>query len=444
MTPVLPPLLALALAAGPVTSPDRPSPNPVLERRLDNGLRVLLCPDPRASGVAVQVWYGVGSRHEPPGKTGLAHLVEHLMFTGSAHAPYPQFDVLMERHGGQNNASTDEDTTHYYEVGPSPLLPLFLWLEADRLATLPEALTEAKLATQRGVVENERRESENAPYAALELLVPELVWPRGHPYSHPVIGSHADLAAATLDDVRAFFRLHYRPGNALLSICGRFEPEEANRLVDRYFAWMPAGDAAPEVKPAPPPLVAGRTRAEDAVSLPLALVAWRSPAAYAAGDAELDLAARILVQGRAGGRLHAELVERRRLAESVEAAQNAGELGGHFAVTAVALPGHGAEELAGAAEAVVRRLAAEGPTADELEAARATLLTELAQGMESVGGRAAALAQVARGMGSATRWPAYLDLYRKATPASVKEALSKLVAASPLALSIVPKPGVSK
>jgi predicted Zn-dependent peptidase len=444
MTAVLLPLLALALASGPVSSPDRPSPSPVLERRLGNGLRVLLCPDPRASGVAVQVWYGVGSRHEPPGKTGLAHLVEHLMFTGSVHAPYPQFDLLIERHGGQNNASTDEDSTHYYEVGPGALLPLFLWLEADRLATLPEALTEEKLTAQRGVVENERRESENAPYGALELLLPELVWPRGHPYFHPVIGSHQDLAAATLEDVRSFFRRHYRPSNALLTICGHFDADEANRLVDRYFAWMPAGEAPPEARPAAPPLGPGRTRVEDAVTLPLALVAWRSPAAYGPGDAELDLAARILVQGRTAGRLHAELVERRRLAESVEAAQNAGELGGHFAVSAVALPGHSSEELADAALAVVRRLGAEGPTADELEAARATLLTELAQGMEGVGGRAAALSQVARGMGSATRWPAYVDLYRRATPASVKEAVAKLVSGASFTLSIVPRSGVSR
>src|SRR5215831_13029668 len=206
---------------------------------LPNGLTVILHVDRSSPLVAVNLWYHVGSKDEAPGRTGFAHLFEHLMFMGSRHAPYPAFDAIMESWGGHNNGTTSNDRTNYYEIGPRNLLETFLWLEADRLATLPDVITEEELGRQRKVVQNERRQSyENRPYGRAELLIPETMYPPAHPYAWPTIGSHEDLEAASVDDVREFFARFYLPSNATLAIAGDFDPAEARALAERYFGWQ--------------------------------------------------------------------------------------------------------------------------------------------------------------------------------------------------------------
>src|SRR5450755_5066221 len=215
---------------------------------LANGLTVILHPDRSSPLVAVDLWYHVGSKDESPGRTGFAHLFEHLMFMGSRNAPYPAFDSVMEAWGGHNNGTTSNDRTNYYEIGPRNLLETFLWLEADRLATLPDVITEEELEKQRKVVLNERRQSyENRPYGRAELAISEAMYPPDHPYHWPTIGSHADLEAATVDDVRAFFDRFYRPSNASLVVAGDFEPAAGRALVEKYFGWIAARPAPPRV-----------------------------------------------------------------------------------------------------------------------------------------------------------------------------------------------------
>src|SRR5882672_4090267 len=220
---------------------------------LPNGLAVILHVDRSSPLVAVNLWYHVGSKDEVPGRTGFAHLFEHLMFMGSKNAPYPSFDAIMEGWGGHNNGSTSNDRTNYYEIGPRNLLETFLWLEADRLATLPEVITLEELEKQRKVVLNERRQSyENRPYGRTELRIPEVMYPDEHPYHWPTIGSQADVEAASVDDVRRFFERFYRPANASLTIAGDFEPAEARRLVEKYFGWQANREAPrPPTPPAP-------------------------------------------------------------------------------------------------------------------------------------------------------------------------------------------------
>jgi len=222
----MPTLLALLLAALP------PIGLQAQKKQLPNGMTVIVSKDASVPGVAVDLWYHVGSKDEEPGRTGFAHLFEHLMFMGARYVPYPQFDTIMEASGGTNNASTSNDLTTYHEVGPSNLLETFLWMEADRMATLGQEMTQEKLETQRKVVLNERRASYEArPYGKAELLLWDKMFPEGHPYHWPVIGSPQDLEAATLDDVKKFFARWYVPSNVSLSIVGDVDEKDALELV---------------------------------------------------------------------------------------------------------------------------------------------------------------------------------------------------------------------
>ncbi|MCM2333833.1 MAG: insulinase family protein, partial [Anaeromyxobacteraceae bacterium] len=238
------PLAAALLAA--IAAPAAAAPAPKVEPlaietfALPNGLSVTLAPDRRVPRVVIDTWFGVGSKDESPGRTGFAHLFEHLMFMGTARVPGNGFDVLMEQSGGSNNAYTTEDRTAYYSVGPASLLPTLLWLDADRLDALGATMTKEKLDLQRSVVRNERRQNtENTPYGVTELVLPEAMYPAGHPYHHPVIGSHEDLEAARLEDVVGFFDAHYVPANASLVVAGDFDPAAVRPLVSRLFGAIP-------------------------------------------------------------------------------------------------------------------------------------------------------------------------------------------------------------
>ncbi|HEY4185144.1 MAG TPA: pitrilysin family protein [Polyangia bacterium] len=408
---------------------------------LDNGLTVILHRDVQSPLVSVDIWYHVGSKDEQPGRTGFAHLFEHLMFMGSEHAPYPSFDSIMENWGGHNNGSTSNDRTNYYEIGPNNLLETILWLEADRLATLPVVITDEELERQRKVVQNERRQSyENRPYGNAELLIPEIMYAAPHPYNWPVIGSHEDLVAATVPDVRAFFDRFYRPANASLVVAGDFEPTAARALVEKYFGWIPARPAPPRVTATVVPLAADRRETvSDRVQLPRLRVEWHSPAMFAPGDADLDLAAQILGGGKSS-RLYKALVFEQRIAQDAWAYQSSQTLGSLFGLGMTAKPGQTLEAVESAAMAIIDRLAADGPTEEELERARNSHLADYYKGLDSLQTRADLLNHYEYALGDPGGMSTDLARYQRATTKSVRDAFATMAAAKRLVLGIVPDP----
>jgi zinc protease len=336
---------------------------PFTRHRLDNGLEIVLSPDPEVPVVAVNLWYRVGSRDERPGRTGFAHLFEHMMFQGSEHVPETAHFAFIEQAGGSLNGSTWLDRTNYYETLPSNHLELGLWLEADRLGWLLGAMTQEKLDNQRDVVKNERRwRVDNQPYGDWDERIQTMIYPPEHPYHHSVIGSMEDLDAASLEDVETFFRTYYRPNNAVLTLCGDLQEERALELVDRWFGSIPAGD------PVPP--IPGRTDIPTALEAPVRQVveqdislsrvyrAYRIPpygheAWYPAG-----VAAHVLAWGKAS-RLNRRLVRERRLAQDVVAYAFPVVVGAAMLVVwATARPGVAVEELEAALDAEIADLSA--------------------------------------------------------------------------------------
>jgi zinc protease len=359
---------------------------PFTKHTLANGLDVLLHEDRACPIVAVNLWYHVGSKNEVPGRTGFAHLFEHLMFEGSQHHDKGYFPPLQGA-GGSLNGSTNADRTNYWEVVPSNALELALWMESDRMGYLLPALTQAKFSNQRDVVLNERRQNyENRPYGLAPMAMLAALFPPDHPYHWTTIGEIADLNAAQLEDVRAFFSTYYHPGNASLSIAGDIDAEEALSLARAYFEDLASG---PDVAPVRPPaveLVADRRLVlEDRVELPRLYIAWLTPAMFADGDADLDLAADILANGKTS-RLYRRLVYDERIATDVSAAQNSREVAGFFQVAATAAPGHTLEELERAIVEEVVRLADEGPTDDEIERGKVQAEAQFMFRLQTVGG----------------------------------------------------------
>jgi len=362
---------------------------------LDNGLTVILHEDHSQPMVVVNLNYNVGSSDEDQGRTGFAHLFEHLMFMGTSRVPTKKFDEWMEQEGAWNNAWTSQDRTDYYDVGPSHALPLLLWLEADRLSTLGREIDAAKLTTQRDVVRNERRQQiENRPYQKAErLLMPELLWPKGHPYHHPVIGSHEDLEAATVDDCRNFFEKWYVPHNAALVVAGDFDPATIRPTIEQYFGGIPAANKRnPPTPVAVPAKLSGVTKrtVTDDVTLGKVILAWRSPALYKRGDAELDLLSEILSEGK-DSRLYKALVYEQKLAQSVSAYQASKQDGSHFEVEALARPGIALEDLQIAIDAEISKVLTDGIEPHELERARNQYETSFVSRMQSVATRASLL-----------------------------------------------------
>ena len=408
---------------------------------LANGLTVILHQDRSSPLVAVDLWYHVGSKDESPGRTGFAHLFEHLMFMGSRHAPYPAFDAIMESWGGHNNGTTSNDRTNYYEIGPRNLLETFLWLEADRLATLPDVITDEELERQRKVVQNERRQSyENRPYGASELAVPDAMYPAAHPYHWPTIGSHEDLEAATVADVRAFFDRFYRPSNASLVVAGDIDLSATRGLIDRFFGWQPARPR-PDRPPAPAPVKLAADVARtltDRVQLPRLRLAWHSPGLFAAGDAELDLAAHVLGGGKSS-RLYRALVFDGRIAQDAFAYQGSLLLGSLFHVGATAKPDHGLPEISGRIEAELARFAEQGPTDDELERARNTHLADFYKGLDHLQTRADLLNHYHYLLGTPDGVDRDVERYRAATPASVRDAFARVLTGKRLTLETLPE-----
>lgn len=388
---------------------------------LDNGLTVILREDHSLPVGAVNLWYRVGARNEPPGRSGFAHLYEHLMFMGTERVPGNQFDVLMEAGGGSNNASTSLDRTNYFSSGPASLLPTLLWLEADRLEDLARTMDQAKLDRQRDVVRNEIRQNvENAPYGRAEEAVYRLMYPKDHPYHEAVYGTHADLEAATVFDVKDFFATYYVPANASLVVAGDFESEKIKPLIASLFGDLPSG-AAPASKPVDPPRLDRviRTTMTDKVQLPMVKVVWHSPAWYADGDAEMDLIGALLADGK-NSRLYKRLVIDEQIAVDVSARQDSAVLGSLFVVDVLAVPGADLNRVERAVDEELARLADEGMSAAELEQRKNTIELAKLASLQSIEAVADKLNEYEYIWGEPNSFKRDLDRYRNASPARVQ------------------------
>ena len=419
---------------------------PFTKTTLANGMTVILHEDRRLPIVVVNVSYDVGARFEAPKKTGFAHLFEHLMFMGTRRAPTKTFDAWMEAGGGWNNAWTSEDRTDYYDVGPSGMVELLLWLEADRLRDLGPQMTLDKLNAQREVVRNERRQtSENTPYGKASLRVPELLYPPEHPYHHPVIGSHEDLENASVDDVRGFFDQFYDPGNASLVVAGDFDPAKVMATIKRDFEGIPSrhqwkDPGAPGFADTKTTLTSVvRETIEDEVELPKLMIVWQSPKHFAPGDAELDVAANVLAGGKTS-RLYKTLVYDAKIAQSVSAHQSSGALGSRFEIEVLGKPGVPFEKLEAAVDREVARMRAAEITDEELARTKNGIMTDFVGRLEGVRERASLL----NAYQAEVKDPGFIEKdlarYEGATKAQIKESVAKyLVPDARVIVHVVPK-----
>jgi zinc protease len=384
--------LALVLMAAPLGAqspapPAAPLEVPFQQFQLANGLNVILHRDTTVPLVAVNVWYHVGSANERPGRTGFAHLFEHLMFEGSGHVPEGQFDLLLEAAGANSNGSTTNDRTNYIIDVPSNALELALYLESDRMGYLLDAMPPEQVDSQRDVVKNERRQSyENQPYGMASLELDKMLWPDGHPYQWPVIGEMADLTAASHDDVVDFFKRYYAPNNASLVIAGDIDFDRTRALVEQWFSEIPGGERVEPV--APPPAVLTEVKRQtitDRVSLPRLHLAWLTPRLYAPGDATLDVLSSVLTGGKTS-RLYKRLVYDEQMAQDVSAFQSSAALGSSFYIIATARQGRTADELQRAIDEELDRLRREPPDAAEIERALNQIEASFYRRMQRVGG----------------------------------------------------------
>lgn len=408
---------------------------------LPNGLQVIVHEDHTVPIVAVNLWYRVGSKNERPGRTGFAHLFEHLMFEGSENVPEGLFDELLEGAGGVNNGSTSPDRTNYYEALPSNALELALWLEADRMGWLLPTMTQEKLDAQRDVVKNERRQSyENRPYGLAFETILAALYPPDHPYHWPTIGSMADLDAASMEDIEQFFRTYYAPNNATLAVAGAVDVETLRPLVEKYFGAIPAGPPVPPVEAPPAALEADRYEVlEDAVQLPRLYMAWHSPAFFADGDAELDLAATVLTDGKVS-RLRRLMVHEKQIAQDVQAFQNSGQLGSSFFIVATGRPGTSLADLEAMIRAELAAIASDGIEPREIERARNKIETAFVDALQGVEGKADRLNLYAFYTGDPGYATKDIERYRRLTPDGVSAAVrTYLVEAPSVVLSVVPK-----
>ena len=360
---------------------------PYTEFTLPNGLHVILHRDTSVPTVAVNVWYHVGSGSEKPGRTGFAHLFEHLMFEGSKHVPEGAFDTWLEAAGGNNNGSTNVDRTNYFIDVPASALELALFVESDRMGYLLDTMTPERVNGQRDVVKNERRQSyENQPYGRAFLTLFELLYPKNHPYSWPTIGSMEDLSAATHEDVAEFFKTYYAPNNASLVIAGDIDVDQTRRLVEKWFNEIPRGPAVPPITaPAAALQDVKKQTLTDRVQLPRLYLAWHTPAVYDPGDAAMDIAASLLTGGK-NARLYRRLVYDLQIAQDVSAFQQSQALGSVFMIVATARPGQTLEKIQAVIDEELEKLRI--APADEREMTRTLNQIEanFYRGMERVGG----------------------------------------------------------
>ncbi len=405
---------------------------------LPNGLTLIVHEDHSVPTVATNVWYLVGSGDEKVGRTGFAHLFEHVMFMGSQHAPYPEFDTRLEASGSSNNGTTDEDRTAYYEWGPSNALPLMLWLEADRMGWLLPTMDQAKLDAQRDIVKNERRQGvENQPYGISGDLIPPALYPKGHPYSWNVIGSMADLSAASLDDVKGFFRTYYAPNNAVIVVAGAVKTDSVRRAVRRMFSDIPRGPSITRPTPAPFTVRDTVMVAEDRVQVPRVYMSWHGVKSMHADEAALDLVAYLLTGAR-NMRLTNTMVYQDEVATGVTAYNGSKKLDGDFNLFATARPGKNLNELRQTIDREIARLAAEGPTARELQQARNAIEAGFLNRLESVNAKADRLQSYYFATGKPDGFQDELDRYQRVSADDIKRVVNTYLKGPRVLLSIVP------
>ena len=412
------------------------------KRTLANGLDVIIHEDHNLPMVAVNIWYHVGSKNERPGRTGFAHLFEHLMFEGSAHHDHGYFPPL-QRAGGLLNGSTNADRTNYWEVVPTGALDLALWMESDRMGYLLPALTEQKFNNQRDVVLNERRQNyENRPYGLAGMALSAAMFPADHPYNWPTIGSADDLRAASLEMVREFFRTYYHPRNASLSLAGDIETERGFELAERYFGDLPAGEKVERLRLDARLESNANLVLEDRVELPRLYISWHSPGMFGSDDAELDIVADVLAHGKTS-RLFKTLVYERRVATDVSAYQHSREMSGQFQIVCTAANGVALTELNTAILSAIVELAGSGPTPLELERGIAQTEAQFIYRLQTIGGFGGKGDQL-NAYNTFVGHPGYfaddrqryLDVTGKAAAAAVNR---WLVNAPSVTLSVVPK-----
>jgi zinc protease len=451
-------LAAVAVAASGLTAQKSSPPSDAIKipfetYTLPNGLTVITSLDKTTPTVAVNVWYHVGSKNEVVGRTGFAHLFEHVMFTGSGNVPYGVHDRLTEGVGGSNNGTTSNDRTTYYETVPSNYVESALWLEADRMGFLLDALDLAKLNAQRDIVKNERRQGvDNQPYGRAGEILAQATYPKLHPYSWDVIGSMEDLSAATEDDVKNFFRLYYAPNNAYLAIVGDFDPARTKAWVEKYFRDIPRGKPITRPNVSPVTLDAERRLVfEDRVQLPRLYIQWPTIGEKHDDRFALDVLAAIL-SGPRTARLTKALVYDTQSAASVSAFQGTNEDVGDFGITVTPRPGNTLTDLEQAVDAVLEKLKAEGPTAEEIQKATAGEELAFVRGLESNLGKAMRLSDGAGFHGDPGYFRTEYAKSQSVTAADVKRAANQYLTKGRVILSIVPigkadqaaKPGESK
>ncbi|MCU0647182.1 MAG: insulinase family protein [Gemmatimonadaceae bacterium] len=431
---------ALAVLTSPLAAQRAPG-LPHEKYTLPNGLEVILHVDRSVPIVAVNTWYKVGSGDEKPGRTGFAHLYEHIMFMGSEHVPVGKFDQWLEAAGASNNGTTNGDRTNYYETGPSNALKLMLWLDADRMGYLLPTMDQPKLDLQRDVVKNERRQNvENQPYGLVQESLVPVLFPTGHPYSWTTIGSMADLSAASLDDVKDFFRQYYAPNNATIAIAGDFEPDSVKRWIRDYFGGIPRGSAA-IVRPSVP--TASRARdtvlvLEDRVQLPRLLWTFNTVKAFHADEAALDAAAEVLAGGKSS-RLYKLLVYEKQIAQDVAAYNYGQRLDGFFSMQATAKPGQHPREFAAAFDAAIRELATSGPTDRELEQVKNGMRATMLDALSSVLGKTDRLNYYNYFVGQPDYLAQDLARYERLTRDDVRRAAQEYLMKPKVVLTVVPE-----
>jgi zinc protease len=407
---------------------------------LPNGMKVILHVDKTLPVATINTWFYVASKDEPEKRSGFAHLFEHLMFMGTKRVPNGEFDQTMEKAGGYNNASTSTDRTNYFSFGPSNILPTLLWLDADRLEALAENMTEKKVDLQRDVVKNERRQNtENTPYGKAYEALPGLLFPKGHPYSTSVIGSHEDLSAASVQDVKDFFNQFYVPNNASLIVAGDFDPAKIKPLVSKLFGTLPRKNDVGRKLVQPFKFESRTVTMVDAVSAPKSILCYHTPGYGKNGDLALKAAGTVLSGGLAS-RLQQEVVSKLGLASEISAYQDSSYLGSVFYIDATVAEGQSQVQMERAIDRVVAGLAKSGPTADELKRVVASQESATARTLQSLDQKADKMNEYEFYYGTPDYFQKEINAYKAMTPAVVKQVVAQFLVGTPrLTLRVLPE-----
>lgn len=420
------------------TSGGKLPPINIKEFQLKNGLRVVLHEDKSTPIVAVNMWYHVGSKNEAPGRTGFAHLFEHMMFQGSGNY-VESFSKPLQEAGGIINGTTDEDRTYYYEVVPSNFLELALYLEADRMNNLLDAMSQEKLDNQRDVVKNEKRQRlDNVPYGSSFEREQALMYPKGHPYNWLAIGSMEDLSAASMEDVKSFFRQYYVPNNAVLVLSGDFDEKQARVWIEKYFGVIKRGTEINRPN-APMPKFNGEIRKtfEEDVPLPRLYLSWHSVPRFSADEAALDILSYILTSGR-NSRLQSNLVYGRQFAQTIFSGNDTHEIGGLFEIQATAPPGKTLDEIEKEINAEIERLKQEPPTAEELSRAKNSIEASTIYNLQTVLGKGGQIGTFAGFLNKPGYFQNQLDDYRNVTASDVQRVAREYLTANRLVMNYLP------